>query len=54
MSNPQPRPAQALLQAMPSRSKPVRLGRPTRLPTVASPSLLGRYLVRLNWLFGTE
>jgi hypothetical protein len=34
--------------------KHVRLGRPTPLPTIATPGLLGRYLVRLNWLFGVD
>ena len=29
-----------------------RLRRPTPLPTLLSESALGRYLDRLNWLFG--
>lgn len=35
-----------------SRLTGARLRRPTSLPTVVPTTLLGRYLRRLEWLFG--
>ena len=38
----------------PSRLTFKQLRRPTRLPTMASATTFGRYLDRLNWLFGAR